>query len=379
MTARARKSISVYFHVPFCKSKCNYCSFASGVYPPDKISLYFELVQKDFSSFFSLLTEPYEVPTLYIGGGTPSSVPMEFLVNAVEYLYSLIPKKPYEITIEANPGDVNPEFIKAIGQIGVNRISLGAQSFNDNVLEFLGRRHTVAQTVESYNLLRECGFSNINLDLIHGVPDFSFQRWRDDLSEAISLDPDHISLYALSVEEGTPFYEHRVGDRLDHDADALEYDLAVKTLRDTGYHRYEISNFSLPGKECRHNINYWRMGEYVGFGPSAASHGNDTYVENVSDPDTYMNLIEKGLPAVENMEKFTGRDRWVNALIMGMRLDEGIEIDTFNRRYDVNLVDEVTKVWKTYLKENYVILDKNILRFGDKAVYVSNSLLSMLM
>ena len=378
MTEQKNNKISIYLHIPFCKSKCGYCSFASGIYPESVIKRYFELLPKEFDLFFNDFSESLEVPTLYIGGGTPSAVPPYILSDIIAKLLSMIHNKPSEITIEANPGDIDHSFIKTCEEIGVTRISLGVQSFKDNVLAFLGRRHSASQAVDAFNLLRESGFSNISIDLIHGVPTFGPDRWLIDLKSILDLSPEHISLYALSIEEGTPFHENKIYEKIDNDHVATEYHLAVKMLRDAGYNRYEISNFSKPGYECTHNLNYWHMGNYIGFGVSAASFIDGIYFQRFQDVSKYIECLEKGISTIESLEEFHGRDRWVNAMIMGMRLEDGIHIHEFNRRFGIDISKVVKDKWRNYIDDSHVIMDDERIRFGDKGFYVSNSFLSML-
>lgn len=333
----------------------------------------------EVSRFISSSNESIEIKTVYVGGGTPSSVSLDMLWDFLTRIKSVIPNLPVEFTIEANPGDVSGELVKTLVDAGVTRVSMGAQSFQDDVLSFLGRIHTSSQIISAYENLRAGGFNNLSLDLIHGVPGFGIDRWKRDLEMMIQLNPEHVSLYALSIEEGTVFFERQVQDSLDPDSTADEYNLAVDMLRGAGYNRYEISNSAQPGYECGHNLNYWDLGEYVGFGPGAGSYMNGVYSERINDIPGYVKKLkdEESTIGFENHYDLDGMFK--NALMMGMRLEKGISISSFKSRFGIDVRELALSNWKEYIDTGHVILDDDTLRFSDKGFYVSNSLLSMLM
>jgi oxygen-independent coproporphyrinogen-3 oxidase len=337
------------------------------------------LLIDEISRFVSSSSESFEIKTVYIGGGTPSNVPLDLLRNFLTRIKSVLPNVPLEFTIEANPGDVSTVFVKIIFDSGVTRVSMGAQSFQDDVLSFLGRIHSSSQIISAYENLRDGGFNNLSLDLIHGVPGFGIDRWKRDLETMIKLNPEHVSLYALSVENGTAFFERQVQDSLDPDSTADEYHLAVDMLRNAGYNRYEISNFAKPGFECKHNLNYWDLGEYVGFGPSAGSYMNGVYSERINEIPEYVQLLKEGKSTIGSEDHFDKEGMFKNSLMMGMRMEKGISISSFKSRFGIDLKELVISKWKEYIDMGHVILDDDSLRFSDTGFYVSNSLLSMLM
>jgi oxygen-independent coproporphyrinogen-3 oxidase len=378
LTDKDLKSLGIYIHIPFCKSKCGYCSFVSGKHPQNIIDRYLLAIKSEINDFLISLPFKPDIKTVYIGGGTPSSVKPDSLRNFVNSVMLFLPDPPLEFTIEANPQDINDAFIEMVKISGINRISIGIQSFNDNVLKMLGRRHDSKTAVFAFNELRNAGFSNLSIDLMHGIPGFNTDRWSDDLKQAIELAPDHISLYALSIEKGTPFYESGISSHLDDDQTAEEYSLAVSTLKKAGYLRYEISNFAIPGKECRHNLNYWRLGDYIGFGPSAGSYLDGEYFERIHDIEEYIARCESGIKTVGTSEKFDKNNQYVNAVIMGMRLEEGINLSELENRFGISRADQIKSLWRDYIDGCYIIQDDDNLKFGENGFYVSNSFLSML-
>ncbi|MCD6216670.1 radical SAM family heme chaperone HemW [bacterium] len=365
--------------MPFCKSKCAYCSFVSGMYPTEIIEKYLKLIPHEITEFVNSINEQVEIPTLYIGGGTPSAVPHESLEEMLLTIIEALPSKPIEISIEVNPSDVSPTLIDTLKRTGINRVSIGAQSFNNSVLKFLSRRHNRDDITKAYDMFRDAGFNNISLDIMHGIPGFGIKRFLDDLKVIVTLNPEHVSLYALSVDEGTKFYDMGLSDKLDPDTTADEYHSAVNVLRNAGYNRYEISNFAKPGCECKHNLNYWKLGEYAGFGPAAGSYIDNEYIERISDIEKYISCLAKKKSTISFIEKYDDENRMKNALIMGMRLEKGVNISDFKKRFGVNPSDIVMKHWSEYINKSYIILDDDSLRFSDSGFYISNSFLSMLM
>lgn len=294
-------------------------------------------------------------------------------------IIELLPSKPIEISIEVNPSDVSPALIDTFKRTGINRVSIGAQSFNNEVLEFLSRRHNRDGITKAFEMFRDAGFENISLDIMHGIPGFGIKRFLDDLKMIITLKPEHVSLYALSVDEGTKFYDMGLSDKLNPDTTADEYHSAVNVLGNAGFNRYEISNFAKPAFECKHNLNYWKLGEYAGFGPGAGSYIDSEYIEHISDIEKYISYLKSKNSTISFSEIYDDENRMKNALIMGMRLAKGIDINDFKKRFGVNPSDIVMKHWSEYINTSYIILDDESLRFSDSGFYVSNSLLSMLM
>ncbi|MFC2662449.1 MAG: radical SAM family heme chaperone HemW, partial [Eubacterium sp.] len=261
-----RRPLGIYIHIPFCISRCRYCGFYSQAVGKDN-----EAAQKEAAYVDRLITEilgrgrelsdRYTVDTVFIGGGTPSILPAEYiarLISSVQEAFCL--EKDAEITMESNPGTLSEGKLKALKEAGVNRLSMGLQSFDNQILKSMGRIHTAEEFLESYELARNAGFTNVNIDLMFDFPGQTIAQWRDTLEKAVSLRPEHLSFYGLQIEEGTPLYEDYKMERipeLDEKKDTEMYYLALDLLKDAGYHHYEISNAALPGYECRHNLKYW--------------------------------------------------------------------------------------------------------------------------
>lgn len=249
----------LYIHVPFCVAKCRYCAFYSRVGTETEMADYVADVCRDLES-----GPPLRLQTLYIGGGTPSILPLPLWQRLLEKL----PRPALEFTVECNPATLDAEKVALWHRAGVNRISLGVQSFDDDLLAVLGRVHNTAQAVETFHLLRVAGFANLNLDLMFGLPGQTMAQWRATLDRALALAPEHISAYSLTLEEGTKFCGQV---QLDDDLQWAMYERLIETLTAAGYHHYEISNFAKPGYECQHNLAYWQGKDYLGLGPSAVS------------------------------------------------------------------------------------------------------------
>ena len=365
--------------MPFCVSKCAYCSFVSGSFPVDVIENYCAEIVDEIRAYFEKSNCDYEVSTFYIGGGTPSSISSPLLKKTLCSILEIFKSQPVEVSIEVNPSDVTKELTDALTDAGVNRVSLGVQSFDDDVLTFLGRRQNNAQNIKSFKILREAGFDNLSIDLIYGIPGYGIDRWKSDLIRAVELNPEHISLYALSLDEGTPLFDAGYADALNPDDTADEYYEAVGFLKDSGYERYEISNFSKPSKECRHNLTYWMLGDYVGFGPEAGSYLDGQYFERINNVLEYIECLKNKESTIRKRESFDIENQFLNAMIMGLRLEKGIELDRFIESYGINPENVARKFWGDFIDGEHVILDENCLKFGNKGFFVSNTLLSMLM
>jgi len=275
-----------YIHIPFCRKKCGYCDFVSADYADkttDYTDRYLQALSKEISFHFPLPTSYFPL-TIYIGGGTPSVLSEKQIVFLFKTILAHLTKcasEKIEITFEINPESITEQKLKILKDYGVNRLSIGLQSFNDMILKFLGRVHTVKDFLSCYESARKIGFKNINIDLIFGIPGQTVKTWQRTLKCALQLKPEHISTYSLTIEKGTRFFE--TGLRKDDDADADMYEFAIHYLKKNGYHHYEISNFSRaskPGFECKHNINYWKNGEYLGFGLGAVSYIKGKRIKN---------------------------------------------------------------------------------------------------
>ncbi len=317
----------VYVHYPFCERKCPYCDFNSHAGRDAEIDRYIDALTTEARGWRARTS----VQTLFVGGGTPTHASAaaldRYLSGVIEALGASAIE---ELTIEANPGSLDREKIRVLKRAGVNRVSVGVQSFDDRHLRTLGRIHDGAEAVRAIRMLREEGMPRVSLDLILATPGQSLRDQSADLAQAVALEPDHISAYVLTYEEGTAFTRMMREGRLPAPEEERELDhlgLAVERLEDAGYRRYEISNFARPGEESRHNLAYWTYADWIGLGAGAHSHVGAWRWKNVDDPARYTDAIERGGAAVVEHQHIAAEDRLFEALMMGLRLIDGVCID----------------------------------------------------
>jgi len=319
------EDIAIYVHLPFCRRKCRYCSFVSYEDRVADIPAYVSALAADIGR----CAGGENVGSVYLGGGTPSLLTAEQIgeiLAAARSLFTLSPAA--EISIEANPGTVDETFLRGIRKLGVNRLSLGVQSLKDDELKLLGRIHNVAQAKEAFSQARQAGFDNINLDFIYGFPAQSLEDWRDTLEKALAMAPEHLSLYALTLEPGAPLWqdiqERRIA-AIDPDLAADQYELADDMLAADGYRHYEISNWARPGFECRHNLVYWHNKPYLGVGVAAHSSRDGRRYANTSSLDDYLAAFSRGVLPEKTLDEAISPGLHVaETVILGLRLDSGI-------------------------------------------------------
>ncbi|MBQ8756944.1 MAG: radical SAM family heme chaperone HemW [Oscillospiraceae bacterium] len=327
--------LGIYVHVPFCRSKCQYCDFYSVT---NKKDLDFDGYTQAVCTHIKeagMQAPNHIVDTIYFGGGTPSffgGEGMAMILAAIRKNFDVSPTA--EITFEANPDSVTDRLLRRVRGEGFNRVSLGIQCDNDNILKTLGRPHTYAEAVTAVKKLRKKGFRNISVDLIYGLPGQRLQDWNATLNNVLSLKPEHISCYGLQVEEGTPLYNMQEFYNLaDDDAQADMYLSAVEILRKHGYHQYEISNFCKKGHTSRHNMKYWTGGEYLGFGPGASSDFGGSRFSMVRDVHRYIEGVLQGGTVVEELQEVAPRERAAEYLMMRLRTTAGIDRETYENTY----------------------------------------------
>lgn len=369
------KDISLYIHIPFCKQKCFYCDFPSYACKENLMNDYIKALCKEIGEKCDGLI----IRSLFIGGGTPSYLDEEdlsMLMNAIKKLkFSHYAEK----TIECNPGTVNEEKLRIIKAGGINRLSFGLQTTDNNLLKKIGRIHTFEEFKENYFLARKYGFSNINIDMMFGLPDQSVNMWLASLKEIIDLDPEHISCYSLIIEEGTAFYKMEEMNRLnlpDEDDERDMYREGKKLLSLNGYHQYEISNYSKDGKECIHNEVYWQCKEYLGIGTSASSFMDEKRFSNVKDIKEYIKRINNDESVIEDEYINSKKDDIEEFMFMGLRMNVGIEEEEFKRRFGIS----IDSIYKNVINRN-VTLGLLIRKCGriylsDKGFEVSNMVMS---
>lgn len=355
----------IYVHIPFCASRCAYCDFFSTLRLADAGERYVEAVIAESGLRRDELCGE-TIKTLYLGGGTPSQLPVSLLQRLVHGLRETFDLSGVEeFTVEANPDDVTPEWCAALPVLGVNRVSMGVQSFEDPILRFIGRRHTARQAVEAVENLREAGINNISIDLIYGLPGQTVTSWTQSVRQAIALRPQHISAYGLTYEEGTRLWWQRErGEVVEvpEEQCLAMYRILVDELQAAGYEHYEISNFALPGYRSRHNSSYWNDAPYLGLGAAAHSYDGKARRYNPHDLQQYISQIMSGESAVEQ-EELSLWERYDERVMLGLRTADGVDADRL--RHDFG--DEA---WQHFRREAAPHIEAGHLRVTDDSRYV---------
>ena len=393
LTTGLSPGIGLYIHIPFCETKCPYCDFNTYERIEGLMPQYIEALIHEIDLWGETLRHP-RVNTLFLGGGTPSYLPSNQITPILEVVRSEFHvEADAEITLEANPGDFSLESLRRYLELGINRISIGFQSLKDELLQLLGRRHSAHEAIEAYRLARKAGFANVNIDLMYGIPYQGLADWGDTLRRTLSLEPDHLSLYCLTLEEGTPMARWVSSGKMpepDADLAADMYLLAEEMLSDSGFLHYEISNWARPGYESRHNLTYWRNLPYLGVGPGAHSYlaGNRFY--NLRSPREYIKRLGKlegkrpqassgvvtetvqAVPVVEKVEDIDQGLEIAETLMMGLRLDEGIELQGFSKRFGVELGDVFGSEIKELTSLGLVAIDNGALHLTPRGRLLGN-------
>ena len=364
----------LYIHIPFCIKKCAYCDFVSIVAPDKTHSLYFDALKKELCKYYGA-----NIDTIFIGGGTPSCVEAKYIYDTLKFIFKNMNVSPdAEITIETNPGTLTKQKLDIYKGCGINRISLGVQSMQDDELCSLGRIHNSIQAEDAVKLIKASGFSNFNLDIMLATPHQTLKSLGDTLDKAVALSPSHISAYSLIVEEGTKFYEMAQNDELcvaDEDIEREMYEYATDFLRKNGYIQYEISNFAKEGFECRHNLKYWKCLPYIGVGVAAHSFYDNKRYENTNDINEYIDMINKSGSA-KTSEQVLNNDELVSEyIIMALRLSRGIELDDFYKRFGFDFVKKYKPIIDKYEKGGFLEHTENCIRFTKRGINVSNVIL----
>lgn len=369
----------LYIHVPLCVSRCRYCDFYKMT--PDEwddVSLFLECLEIELER----LPKDFAPDTVFIGGGTPTALsPKHYatLLDAIRRRINL--SRAIEFTSEANPGTLTPEKLDVMKDGGINRISIGVQSFNNKALKLLGRIHSSNEAVDGFNMSREAGFDNINIDLIQSIPGMTPDDNLNDARRVAELEPEHVSYYNLIYEPGTPMTRDRDDGRLvppGDDEEANNYYAVKAMLEDTGYRHYEISNFSKPGRQCLHNVLYWQGGGYFGCGPSAHSHWRGKRFGNIVDLPTWCDRIKNGDRPYESIEKLAPPDKARETLVMWLRMIDGVDLLKFEEvtGYDVSLLcgDAIDAM----VKERLLQHQANRISLTSEALFICNSVFSEL-
>jgi oxygen-independent coproporphyrinogen-3 oxidase len=366
---------SLYIHIPFCVKKCIYCDFLSVPYDEALAMGYINAVLKELEL---RKDSAGTLKTLYIGGGTPTTIPTLPLIRLLRTLRNVFGITPdAELTIEANPGTVTREMISALSESGINRLSMGVQSFNDKELKLLGRIHDFSEALKSIAAARHAGITNLSIDLIYGIPGQTLQSWAQTVSTAMEISPEHISAYELTPEKDTPLHEHISTGKLEKPNEETilgMYSHAMDRFTEAGYSHYEISNFAKPGFPCKHNLNYWNRGQYLALGAGAHSFVGNKRIRNTGDIRKYMALVSQGNLPEEDVLEISPVDALKESIFLGLRKTEGLDIREFREHLDIDLM----KISEQLIRDRLLISDGTHLRLTRKGIVVSNTVITEL-
>lgn len=367
----------IYIHIPFCRSRCSYCDFATGLYESGLADRYVSALLQEVRSS-NLSRKP--IDTIYFGGGTPSLLAPAQLAQILRALNERFDVNPgSEITLEINPGSITVEKLRAFRRLGINRASFGAQTFDDRELAKLGRSHTAADARRTFHDLRAAGFENVSFDLIAGLPGQTLDGWQRNVDEALELHPEHLSFYLLEVHTGTPLAQHierGLQPVPDEDLAAVMYESMLERAAAAGYEHYEISNLCRPGFESRHNTKYWTGAPYFGFGCSAHSYNGKTRRwSNHRDVLEYVSLVEKGSSAINEQQILTETDLRAEALFLGLRLMRGVNLQQYRESFGVDLLAKHSIELERFQAAGLVELNED-LRLTRSGALLSNEVFS---
>lgn len=371
-----KQMAGIYIHIPFCKQRCSYCAFYSTTLYNIK-DKYVDALCKELT-MRRAYTGDKVIETIYLGGGTPSTLSTEQLQKICDTIYSTytVTANP-EVTIECNPDDLTPEFLAQFKQLPFNRISMGVQSFNDTQLKRLGRRHNAEKARQAVKNAREAGYKNISIDLIFALPGSTIAEWEHDLDSAIALQPNHISAYNLTYEEDTPM--HRALERgdfteLSEEENVEQFQMLISKLKQAGYSHYEISNFAQPGCESRHNSSYWNDTPYIGCGAAAHSYNGTSRQWNIADVKEYIKGVENGTPDFE-IEELSEQERYNDAILTRLRTSRGIPLEWMKDRFSKKFNDHLLYTAQKEKELGNLKEENGHLSLTEKGIFISDAVI----
>lgn len=369
------KSIGLYIHIPFCIKKCNYCDFCS--YP--NMEEYWDKYVYAVSDELVLKSpefESYIVGSVFVGGGTPSLLPPEYIARIFEIVHKYYKISDVcEISIESNPGTITEEKFRVYRSIGINRLSIGLQACQEHLLKNLGRIHTYKDFITAVDLAQKHGLTNINADIIFGIPGQTFKDWEKTLSNITSLGLTHISCYDLIIEEGTLFGEMQekgILREMDHDLNRQMYHFAIDYFSSKGYEQYEISNFAKPGYQCRHNMNYWERGEYIGIGAGAHSFSGNRRYANIQNVEEYIEGVETGDLKLSEDSCLTTEEALAEKMILGLRMNKGVDLGIVSKEFGIDVESKYKKSIEILSEEDLITLKGKVLCLTNKGLDLAN-------
>ena len=378
----------IYVHIPFCRTKCPYCSFVSYAGAgADMKANYMQALQRQARKMANHpWCESRVFDSLFIGGGTPALVDAEQLGSFIEECFSLFRFSSSggagpEVSLETNPNTVNRAMLARLRKAGVNRLSIGVQSCADDMLAALGRSHSVQDVLDAVEYAGSAGFDNLSLDLMYGLPGQTVEIWQETLGKALELAPQHLSVYELTIEAGTPFAELENLGRLNlphEDETASMFERARQVLAAAGYEHYEISNYARPGFQCSHNINYWENGSYLGLGAGAVSCFSGVRLNSVPEPGLYAEMVNRDIHPFDNGEWLGLAPRFRETVIMGLRLTAGVSAQKLQDRFGMTPQDYYGDTLARFIQQGLLVEQGDRLRLTDRGLPVANQVLSVL-
>ena len=369
------KEISLYIHIPFCIRKCNYCNFYSISYDAKLAENYIRALAKEISQYQS---KNYSLTSIYLGGGTPSLLSFPLLLSLISMINNTFSSSPnIEVTIEANPASITKQVAQNWKILGINRASIGVQSFNNDELKILGRIHSEKEICPAIRIVRDHCTENISIDLMYGIPGQTHETWMRSLQRAIELEPKHISSYCLSLEKRTPLFD--TGDQYTFPSEDTQKEMYFKMLsflESSGFSQYEISNFSKIGYGSQHNISYWKGKEYIGCGAAAHSFYDMTRRENISDVQRYISYMQNDQSVNKNKKVISEREYISDMIFLGLRLREGVSLSYLIKEFGFDVNAEYPETINKYSKLGYLTVENDHLKLTKKALFVSDEILS---
>lgn len=364
---------SLYIHIPFCHRKCFYCSFVVSIGQEKRVDLYLDCLAREAESY-----KGTGISTIYLGGGTPTYLnddQLKRLAQIIEGNFKY--RKGTEWTIEANPEGVDSAKLNLLKKLGINRISLGIQSLQEQYLKYLGRNHTRDLAVKTFKAVRDAGFDNLSVDFMYSFPEQTMAELEEDLKNVVQLNSEHISVYMLTIEEPSRFYAQKIRLK-DDQIQAQEYTRVIEILEGSRFKQYEISNFAKPGKASKHNLNYWQGGNYIGLGVGAHSHINGKRFSNVAQFMPYLEMIQLKKDTRENMEELSAHQRFIEKLLFGLRMNQGVKIGDLEKEFNCRLDQERQSKLKEFTDQALLSWNDQRLKVTDKGRLVLDELCSRL-
>ncbi|OPJ63839.1 oxygen-independent coproporphyrinogen-III oxidase-like protein YqeR [Clostridium oryzae] len=369
------KNTALYIHIPFCKSKCFYCDFCSYANSEELMEEYTQALCSEIEN----CTQNQHISTIFIGGGTPTYLNFKAWMKLGDVIKKLDLDSNLEFTVECNPGTIQEDVMIYLKSIGVNRISMGLQAWQDRLLKLIGRIHSQKDFVDGFKILRNIGFTNINIDVIFGLPTQTMEDFRETLEKIAAMKPEHISCYSLIVEKNTPFgrmYDEGKLELMSDDDVEDMYQFAKRYMNEYGYKQYEISNFAKEGRECRHNTIYWNLGDYLGCGAAAHSYIYNKRYRNEENIKKYINRIDETGSAVVEEKENTLKDNMEEFMFMGLRMMKGVSEEDFKNRFKKDISEVYGAVIDKYTNLKLLCRERGRLYLSDRGIEISNTIMS---